>query len=402
MKSRRRFVRFIELGASLLIATIVAAAPRFAHGAALEFVEVQVEGQAGVSGLAGVLAVAVSPDGRNVYAVGPSSDAVAVFTRDADSGALALLEAQKDGVGGVDGIAYASALVISPDGAHVYVAGARDDAVAAFSRDPATGALTFLEAQMEGTAGVEGLRYARAVTVSPDGAYVYAAGQASDAIAVFKRNGLTGWLTFVEVQRQGARGVDGIAGPLALTVSPDGGHLYAASGDQSAVTVFARDRASGRLTLRAVEAEHETDLGISGIHSVAVSPDGAFVYATGQDDDAVAIFRRDRRSGTLTFSEVVSEGVDGVDGLYGALWVTISPDGRRLYVASTLDNALAVFDRDARSGALQFLEKQKGGPGGRDCLAFARGVAVSPDGRDVYVAGASSNALAVFRATDER
>ncbi len=198
------------------------------------------------------------------------------------------------------------------------------------------------------------------------------------------------------------RGVDGIAGPLALTVSPDGAHLYAASGDQSAITVFARDKVTGRLTLRSIEAEQGNDLGISGIHSVAVSPDGAFVYATGQDDDAVAIFRRNRRSGALTFSEVVSEGVDGVDGLYGALWVTLSPDGHRVYVASTLDNALAVFDRDAQSGALRFMEKQKGGPGGRDCLAFARGVAVSPDGRDVYVAGASSNALAVFRASEER
>ena len=51
-------------------------------------------------------------------------------------------------------------------------------------------------------------------------------------------------------------GVDGIAGPLALTISPDGAHLYAASGDQSAVTVFARDKATGRLTLRVSSQMH--------------------------------------------------------------------------------------------------------------------------------------------------
>jgi DNA-binding beta-propeller fold protein YncE len=91
--------------------------------------------------------------------------------------------------------------------------------------------------------------------------------------------------------------------------------------------------------------------------------------------------------------------MDGVDGLYGALWVTVSPDGRRVYVASTIDNAVAVFDRDRKTGGLTFVQKQKGAPG-HDCLAFARGVAVSPDNTSVYVAGASSNAVGVFHTGD--
>ncbi len=383
------------VASSLLIAGAVLGSVAPAHAAALEFVDAKLEGEAGVRGLAGVLAVAVSPDGRNVYAVGPSSDAVAVFTRDPATGALTELEVQKDGVGNVDGIAYASALALSPDGLFVYVAGSRDDAVASFSRDPASGALTFLEAQKDGIAGVEGIRYARALAISPDGQFLYAAGQKSDAIAVFKRNTLTGWLTFVEVQHQGILGVEGIAEPLALTISPDGAHLYVASGDQSAVTVFVRDKTTGHLTLR--PPAPDADLGVVGIHSVAISPDGAFVYATRQDDDTIAVFRRDRASGALKFVDVVSQGVDGVDGLYGVFWVTISPDGRRLYAASTLDHAVAAFARDPRSGALTFLEKRRGAPD-RECLAFARSVAVSPDGRNVYVAGASSNAVVAYRA----
>jgi 6-phosphogluconolactonase (cycloisomerase 2 family) len=71
-----------------------------------------------------------------------------------------------------------------------------------------------------------------------------------------------------------------------------------------------------------------------------------------------------------------------------------------LYVASTHDGALAVLARDEQSGALTFLEKHKGGPS-CECLAFARAVAVSPDGKNVYVAGASSNALNVFRVIEE-
>jgi 6-phosphogluconolactonase (cycloisomerase 2 family) len=378
----------------LLVAGLVGStAP--AYGAALEFVDAELEGENGVQGLAGVLAVAVSPDGRNVYAVAPSGDAVTVFTRDTATGTLTQFEVEKDGVGNVDGIAYPAAIVVSPDGQHVYVAGSRDDAVTSFSRDSATGALTFLEAQKEGIAGVEGIRYARALAITPDGEFVYAAGQKSDAIAVFKRNTLTGWLTFVEVQHQGVLGVSGIAEPLALTVSPDGAHLYVASGDQSSVTVFARDRVTGRLLLGPQEVEG--DLGVAGTHSVAVSPDGAFVYATRQDDDAIVIFRRNRTTGGLAFTDVISQGMDGADGLYGVFWLTISPDGRRLYAASTLGHSVAAFDRDTKTGALTFLQKERGTPT-RECLAFARSVAVSPDGQSVYVAGASSNAIVAYRA----
>jgi 6-phosphogluconolactonase (cycloisomerase 2 family) len=385
---------FAPFGSLLFAALVLGSAPSAAHAAALEFVDAHLQGEGGVEGLAGVLAVAVSPDGKNVYTVAPSGDAVAVFARDGETGGLTELEVQKDGVGNVDGIAYASALAISPDGAFVYVAGSRDDAVASFSRDAVTGKLTFLEAQKEGTAGVEGIRYARAVAISPDGQFLYAAGQKSDAIAVFKRNTLTGWLTFVEVQHQGVLGVVGIAEPLALTMSTDGGQLYVASGDQTAVTVFERDKTTGHLTLRppAIDA----DLGVIGIHSVAVSPDGAFVYATRQDDDAIAIFRRNRTNGALSVTDVVSQGIDGMDGLYGVFWVTVSPDGRRLYAASTLEHSVAAFERDPRTGSLTFLEKQRGAPN-RECLAFARSVAVSPDGKNVYVVGASSNSLVGYR-----
>ncbi len=91
----------------------------------------------------------------------------------------------RDGVGGVDGLFGARSVTVSPDGAHVYAAGVSDDAVAVFSRDPGTGALTFVEGLRDGGDGVAGLFGAFSVTVSPDGAHVYAAGQFDNAVAVF-------------------------------------------------------------------------------------------------------------------------------------------------------------------------------------------------------------------------
>jgi 6-phosphogluconolactonase (cycloisomerase 2 family) len=375
------------------------ALPSPARAGVLTFVEAQREGIDGVTGLAGVLAVVVSPDGRHVYSAGGNDDAVDVFARDAGTGALSLVQNVRDGIGNVDGLRFPSALAFSPDGAHLYVTSARGNALMAFARDAATGELTFLESQKNGVAGVEGLTGASAVIVSPDGSFVYAAGQLDDAVVAFRRNALTGWLTFVEVLRQGINGVSGVAGPLGLAISPDGRNVYVASGDQYAVGAFRRDSTTGRLRLADVEEEGLLNFGLSGIHSVVVSPDGAFVYATAQADSAVAIFRRDPRTGALALADVVADGLDGVEGLSGALRSAISPNGSALYVASTQDNALASFTRDKKSGALTFVESLQGG-NGCACLAFARAVAVSPDGSNVYVAGASSNALSVFLVSD--
>jgi DNA-binding beta-propeller fold protein YncE len=88
-----------------------------------------------------------------------------------------------------------------------------------------------------------------------------------------------------------------------------------------------------------------------------------------------------------------------------ALRVAVSPDGRNLYVASAQSDAVAVFDRDPATGALTQKAGSAGcvsddGTGGlcRDGTALdgAAAVAVSPDGGSVYAVSAFSDAVAVF------
>ena len=95
-----------------------------------------------------------------------------------------------------DGLNGAYSVAVSPDGKHLYAAGADDDAVAVFSRDAATGRLTYVEMQQDGTGGSDGLNGAVSVTVSPDGKHLYAAGYEDDAVAVFRRDAATGSLTY--------------------------------------------------------------------------------------------------------------------------------------------------------------------------------------------------------------
>jgi 6-phosphogluconolactonase (cycloisomerase 2 family) len=236
-------------------------------------VEFEKDGVGGVDGLGFARSVTVSPDGRHVYSIGQADSAVAVFSRDSTSGELTFVEFEKDGVGGVDGLAAAFSVTVSPDGKHIYVASNADSAVAVFSRNSTTGELTFVEVQKDGVDGVDGLALARSVTVSPDGKHVYAAGWLDNAVAVFSRNSTTGELTFVEFEKQGVGGVDGLGAASSVTVSPDGKHLYVASFGNAAVAVFSRSVPTADLEVTKSGSPNPVTAGTNLTYTILDVPD---------------------------------------------------------------------------------------------------------------------------------
>jgi len=165
----------------------------------------------GPSPFAGSHSIVVSNDGRNVYAVSSTSNAVVVFDRDTTTGSLT----QKPGTAGCisqipnTGCAQGRALLrptsidMSGDGRSVYVASFLSQGVAVFDRDVSDGALT----QKVGLAGCitnsprptcmtgRALKGPFAVAVSPAGDSVYINDFAGDGIAVFDRSAATGDLT---------------------------------------------------------------------------------------------------------------------------------------------------------------------------------------------------------------
>jgi len=390
------------LSGALLSCVLVLATIRSVPAAdGLGFVEVHQDGVRGVDGLKGAQAAAVSPDGTSVYVASQDDDAIAVFRRDPATGTLTFVERERDGSNGVDGLDGAKAVIVSPDGLHVYAVANRDDAVAAFRRNRTTGALVFLERQRDNVDGVDGLDGADGLAVSPDGAYLYVTASQDRSVAVFRRNPSTGALAFVEVTKDGTGLVTGLAGARGIALSPDGAHVYVTGNDAAAVAVFQRDAASGRLQF--VERKKNGVDGIDGIDGaagIAVSPDGASVYVAGKDEDAVAVFQRDATTGVLTFvaGAVQRDGVGGVDGLDGIDALVPSPDGSLLYAGGSDDSAVAVFRRDPTTGRLAFVGRQHDGAGTVNGLDGLSGLAVSPDGRNVYVAGTDDDALAVLSA----
>ena len=403
-------------------------------------------------GLGGASAVALSPDNKHLYVAGAVDGAVTVFSG-ADSSSLSLVEVQQNGVAGVAGLGGASSVAVSADGSHVYAGGEQDSAVVAFSRDASTGRLTYLqtirESDRQGAAEtlVSGLGNLRSLAVSNDGADVYSgSGLTENAVATFSRDPATGTLTFAGVRFGGGPdNLDGLAGASAIIVSPDGQSVYTASGGDEAIDLFQRD-SGGLLHFSEVRrdglpidlvvtpdgkhvyasmlpsapiADHrivELARGGTGGLSVlgtltpgqgglsatfapemmAISPDGAHLYAA-SDDDQLVVFGRDSMSGLLTLVEAQVNGAGGVSGLSAPKPVIVSPDGLNVYVGSQGENALAVFRRNSGDGALAFVEVQRDGVAGVDGLQGPEALAMSPDGVHLYVAASGDNAVSVFR-----
>lgn len=243
-----------------------------------------------------------------------------------------------------------------------------------------------------------GLDGAHAVAVSPDGQHVYVVSYRDDAITTFARDD-AGKLTFVQVVKY-EEGENILNGPKSVAVSPDGKHVYVACYLYSAVVVFSRDETSGVLTFVEIKAKGVDGAeGLSGAAAVAISPSGEWVYVAGQSGNTLAVFSRDPASGKLAFWQVLEDGIDGVDGLETAISVAVSPDGKNVYVAGYRDNAVAIFEWGDTSGAsprLYYKGMEQDGVDGVEGLYEAMSVAVSPDGEHVYVAGSGDHAVAAF------
>jgi DNA-binding beta-propeller fold protein YncE len=326
------------------------------------------------------------------------------------------------------------AIALSPDGKNVYVASSKSDAIAIFRRNARTGELI----QSKGTAGciavkgasgcttAIGLDGPNSVAVSPDGHSVYATSRGSNTISVFQRNQSSGALSQLPASAGCISGLPvpvcasgrALVGPDVVVVSPDGENVYVGSFFGNAVAVFDRDHASGALTqpgdssgcIAEAIAGCALGLALGAPEGMAISGDGANVYVATALSNAIAVLARDQSTGTLTQPTngsgcIVDSPLTGCTAgvqLSGANAVAFNRGGD-VYVTSLVSNSVTSFGRSAAGGLTQ-----KRGTFG--CLVWLRavgcsfgralkspeGLAVSPDGSNVYVAAFANSAIAVL------
>jgi DNA-binding beta-propeller fold protein YncE len=329
------------------------------------------------------------------------------------------------------------AIAISPDGKNVYVASAQSDAIAIFTRDRQTGVLRQAKKaagcvaakRAYGCAGAIGLDEPNSVAISPNGRNVYATSRAGNSVTAFVRNPKTGALRQLPPPLAGCISglpIPGCASGLALVtpdvviISPDGNNVYVGSFFGNSVAAFARNPATGALTqlagIAACIAEATTGcttgIALNSVEGLAISPNGASVYAATALSNAVVTLSRDPSTGALAQAGdgsgcIVESALTGCTvgrQLSGANAVAVSPDGDGVYVTSLFSNSVTSFDRNGSTGALTQLE----GTGG--CLIYLRsagcsfgralfapeGLAFSPNGKNAYAAAFKTGAIAVL------
>lgn len=143
-----------------------------------------------VAGLKAARRLAIAPDGSSVYVAAYSPGTLAGFSRDQETGALAasgcfagqgdLSDCEQDHLA-VDS---PNSVVVSPDGESVYATSYANDAVAIFARDPESGALSDANCVSDTNdfqsnpppscdRRAEGLEGVTSIAISPDGGSVY-------------------------------------------------------------------------------------------------------------------------------------------------------------------------------------------------------------------------------------
>src|ERR1700722_15394480 len=336
------------------------------------------------------------------------------------------------------GLSFAYEIQVSPDGRNAYSVAVQGDLIE-YSRDPANGALSVIgcfsskskaEQACETNAEMEvpAIESPAALAISPDGSSVYIVGQgAVNDLVEFRRNPETGLLTKIGCVAHGATPAEctteakGLELPYGVTVSPDGENVYVASFVNEAIAEFKRDPGTGELTqltgknncisdTSASECGTTNAIGLKEAIGVVASGKDVYVGAGGTSAEGdIAAFERGTE-GALTQlpreAACIGATVSGCarsEHLEGTEDLVVSPDGNNVYGTSTANHSVVELKRTA-TGALEQLaspnecvttEKSISGCTEVKEIASPVGVAVSPDGSNVYVSSRSTNKSSV-------
>lgn len=295
----------------------------------------------------------VSPDGQYLLATGGANNALAVYARDSGNGNLSPILTWTN-IGGLNnpyGVAFSpdslfayvtnytgnsisifkhigngyfftgsitattmtthtlqnpAGIVVSPDGKHVYVsvhtATASQGTLAVYRRDVATGALTPIQTRYEGDCQdatficlfpVNGLASTYQLAISPDGYNLYVTSWYDHAVANFRRDPATGLVRWYGMINNSGLGGSGLTNAFGVAVSPDNKRVYVTSYTDDALVMFDREKTNGYLSFRNAYVRNAGSgaPALNGALQTAVSSDGKYVFAVGQADTAVAVFR---------------------------------------------------------------------------------------------------------------
>jgi 6-phosphogluconolactonase len=174
----------------------------------------------------------------------------------------------------------------------------------------------------------------------------------------------------------------------AIALDPTGAHALVPDLGADRVFVYGFDRASHALSPDDTVNSHAFAVPPgSGPRHAAFSPDGRFVYLMNELVGDIRVLQWNASDARLTAVQTVPISSVGYQGAKSGAEIAVSRDGRFVYVEDRGENALVVYRRNADSGELAL--QQRIPSGGDKPWAFA----IDPSGRWMLVANADKVSL---------
>ena len=305
--------------------------------------------------------LALSPNGKFLYAsIEDGGGAVGAFAVEKDGSLRHLNNESSKGAGNCH-------VFVDPSGKVVLAANYGSGSIACLPiREDGSVAPASAAVQHTGTGGDPARQKGpHAHSMYVNGAFAYACDLGTDDVFVYRLDAAKGTLTPNDPP---SGKVPPGSGPRHLAFHPKGGFAYVNNEMTCAVTVFAHDAAKGTLTAVQTLSTLPADYALTRKDSTAeifCHPSGRFLYVSNRGHDTIAVFAI-AADGKLTLVQNAPAEVKIPRGF------AISPDGGWLVAAGQDSNSLASHKIDPATGKLTPVAKAEG-IGAPVCVIFATG-----------------------------
>ncbi|WP_238812806.1 lactonase family protein [Paraburkholderia sp. SG-MS1] len=264
----------------------------------------------------------------------------------------------------------------------------KEGSITAYAVDRENGALTRINASLTGGHGTTFLRFD------------------IPSMTLLGANYNSGSVSSVAVNR------DGSTGPLVSTLAETGSgpnrrqasaHAHSVAIDPSGRYALVPDLGADRVFIyrfdRQTRVLSQDDAPIShafvappgsGPRHIAFSLDGRFVYLLTELSAEIMVLRWDASKGQLTLMQSLPTSSQDFQGVKSGAELALSHDGRFLYVGDRGENALVVYRVDPQSGELAFVQRIASGG------EKPWGLAIDSSGKWLLVANQRSGKVNVF------
>jgi len=333
------------------------------------------------------ISAAVSPDGTFLYVAASTGQTASVYRFDAATKSLQHVQSISD----PQDMLGVSALRLSPDGRLVVAACGFGMCVVLFERDPDKGTLTTLQVVRTDPAQATVLQRQSDAMFSPDGRFVYSLDRRG-AVLAFE---VTPERKLRIVQTYMGDGTS-LLNASGIAIHPKGSSVFVVGADSSALNVLRRDAKTGKLEpIQVLRDEQDGIRSLERVYGVCTSLDGRFVYTCANRDHSVSAFRLEDDGKLSLLQEFINDKSE-LKGFVRGNEIVVTPDGLSLFASGSESHSLACFDVDRASGKLRYRATVKNEGTTAHVGDGASGLAVSPDGKFVFVTRAGANAVSVF------